>query len=1109
MDNKERKMERLTFIHQVKERMTVPIVQVALSALLFCTLMVVGQGTVLAANGGDFSLDLTAAAPYTYDHTIGGGAYNDRTVGKNDDIVESLEGSDFSCGDTVTYLTHVTVDPGATGAQTIELDYEFLADTTGQSGAALSNILNIDDGRPLGVSINYGCVVNGADTTGCGGSGGKDIGISDDGGSTALLTHEEIDGALFTAKSVLKGTVQINDLEPGETVVVRTDVLLSCQPGSHPTGNLQAAIVDARAISPPPLDSISVGKQTVPFLHIGQLGFAELSVIKTVTEQNGICPGVETLAIAEGDTVRYCYDVSNTGTQPVYNLTLVDDNGTPGDTSDDFPITVSSGLSDEDNDGYSDDLAAGATAHGEALVTIGAAFDTSVTNIVYANGEPVEQKNDDATVTVSLARGLQIEKRAVLASVENPQWSDCDDPISVPSGTDVVFCYRITNTGDVDLYNLTDVLDDNAGAGDFTVSIGGLLDLDSDTQADDLGAGAIAYAFSSPISMDFAAGHTRTNTATVDADRVEPQNDTAVVNVTLPEGQCSMAVTIATDGNCPAGKEAFILAGTEVTWCVSVTNGIQADLTSIIPSYTTDGGQSYTDMANLGPLARGNTASAQFNQIIPDDTTLEATATATDIYGNLYTCAADDAKANVVHPSLNIVKTVVVASDGDCANSSDPLDVVGGTEVNYCYAVTNNGDTDLENIAITDDKIGSIGTVPSLAVGATTTLKSGNVAITVDTDNTGTANGTDVYGYPVSDNDDAHVNAQYADIVVEKSGTSTVIATGDNSVDYSITVSNTNEATAVNVVLTDPLPSGFIFDADGLDPHCISDGGTPPSVTCNLGDIASGGSIVLTFHGSTTLASGSMVNEACASTDTPESDTNNNCDDTTTRIVPGATRTIGFWGNHPDYMAQCLAASNWQVDLGFYSMDASGDELLQQAMLKDSIGILKTNIAHDLCGDKRSEVQKTQLQSGRQVLAAYCNVTLLGGGFDGFAGYDNFDAFLQEWLDAVNTDDINTMRTLGGIADEFNNSGDDIPLDGDPGPADPKFAWTDPTSPETCPTSSSSSSAGNGHGRGPKSGLTSGSGGCTIGSGTGFDPLLPLMALIAVAYLWRRRKQKT
>ncbi len=1072
-----------------------------LLAALFVYLLIVAGMRLALADGGDFSLDLTAAGPYTYDHTTGGGAYNDRTVGKGDDIVESLEGSDFSCGDTVTYLTQITVDAGAIGAQAIELDYRFLADTTGQSGAAISDI--------TGVWINYGCVINGASAdASCDDATtprpeGFDSGNSDDGGGTALLYNEHLTGPLYVAKSTLNGTVQVDDLEAGETVVVRTDVLLSCQPGSSPTGNLQAAIIDARVVTPE-LDTISVGNQTVPFLHIGQLGYAELFVIKTVTEENGSCPGVETLAIAEGDTVKYCYEVENVGTQAVYNLNLVDDNGTPGDTGDDFTITVSSGLTDEDSDGTADDLAAGGTAFGEELVTITTEFGGSLTNIVYANGEPVEQKNDDATVEVILARGLLIEKRAVSASVENPSWGDCVDPLSVPSGGGVVFCYKITNTGDLDLYNLSDVLDDNAGGTPFNVSIEGLLDLDGDTEVDDLGSGAIAYAFSAPISMDFAAGVTRTNVAEVDADDVDPVSDTAVVNVTRPEGQCTMDVTVSTDGNCPAGEEVFILAGTEVTWCVGVSNNIAADLASVLAGTTTDG-ITYLPLGDLGPLAMGASNSTSFNQVIPADTTLEATAVATDVYGNTYTCAADDAKANVVNPSINIVKTLVAASDGDCANSSDPLDVVAGTEVEYCYAVSNNGDTDLVDVAINDDKLGYIGTIAALAVGQTQTIKSGAVAITVDTDNIGDAAGHDVYGYPVSDNDDAHVNALYADVVVQKSGTSTVIVLDDDSVDYTIIVSNVGETTALNVVLTDPMPAGFIFDADGVDPHCLSDGGTPPSISCALGDIAPGGSIELHFSGSTTVASGSLRNEACATTDTPEIYEDNNCDDTNTRVAPGATRTIGFWGNHPDYMAMCLETSNWQVDLGFYAMDASGDSGLQAQMLQESIGIIKTNIARNTCGDKRTTLEKTALQSGRQVLAAYCNVTTLGGGFDGFAGYADFDTFLDEWLEALAAEDTHTMLTLGGIADEFNNSGDDVPLDGDPGPADPHFEWLDPTSPTSCPVSSG---PGKGHGKGKEAGSAeSGSGGgCTIGSGNGFDPLLPLLTLIAAAYLWRRRR---
>src|SRR5436190_23971418 len=79
-------------------------------------------------SGGDFSLDFVASAPFTYNHVTGGGAFDDRTIGKTSDVVESLEGGDFKCGDIVTYLVQISVASGAVGAQTVDLNFEFLSD---------------------------------------------------------------------------------------------------------------------------------------------------------------------------------------------------------------------------------------------------------------------------------------------------------------------------------------------------------------------------------------------------------------------------------------------------------------------------------------------------------------------------------------------------------------------------------------------------------------------------------------------------------------------------------------------------------------------------------------------------------------------------------------------------------------------------------------------------------------------------------------------------------------------------------------------------------------------------------------------------------------------
>jgi hypothetical protein len=207
------------------------------------------------AAGGDFSLDFTAAAPLTYDHTTGGGAYNERDVGRDKDIVESLEGGDFACFERVTFLTQIVVDSGATLApQTIELLYEFTAHSTGQQGVALDDI---PDPVVDHVKINYGV---------------GDTGISDDGGSVATLESEQIlDKPVFTKGSILEAKIRVTDLEPNETVVLRIDVRINCN-GLSPTGNMQARLAGAAVVAPAgETGVINVGDQTIPFKHVGDI----------------------------------------------------------------------------------------------------------------------------------------------------------------------------------------------------------------------------------------------------------------------------------------------------------------------------------------------------------------------------------------------------------------------------------------------------------------------------------------------------------------------------------------------------------------------------------------------------------------------------------------------------------------------------------------------------------------------------------------------------------------------------------------------------------------------------------------------------------------------
>ncbi|MBC2698270.1 MAG: internalin, partial [ANME-2 cluster archaeon] len=365
------------------------------------------------AESGDFSIDFVAANPYSYDHLIGGGAYDDRTIGV--DVVESLEGGDFDCGDIVTYFALVTVANTQSAIddqpQTIEMDFSFLADTTGQSGVAIGDIVL--------VQVNYGTIEDLVT-----GENGIDDGIIDDGGSTATLIDESLTGPLFTSKSELHGTVELDDLEPGEQVVVRIDVKLFCDPGSAPTGNLAGALPDARltyingSVPVDPPEAISVGKQTVPFKQIGDICFPELVIEKTVTDSGDCSLGVDDLTVTSGDTVKYCYVVTNPNTcgAPLYNIKVVDDNGTSGNTADDFIVTLDVGLSDEDGDGSFDDLAAGGTASGSESFILYYTSGLPVTNTGTATGndsiiEPTTlTASDTAAVTVEGVPSIAVVK---------------------------------------------------------------------------------------------------------------------------------------------------------------------------------------------------------------------------------------------------------------------------------------------------------------------------------------------------------------------------------------------------------------------------------------------------------------------------------------------------------------------------------------------------------------------------------------------------------------------------------------------------------------------------------------------------------------------------
>ncbi|HVW33255.1 MAG TPA: hypothetical protein VHL53_12000, partial [Acidimicrobiia bacterium] len=109
--------------------------------------------------------------------------------------------------------------------------------------------------------------------------------------------------------------------------------------------------------------------------------------------------------------------------------------------------------------------------------------------------------------------------------------------------------------------------------------------------------------------------------------------------------------------------------------------------------------------------------------------------------------------AAVVHPAITIDKT------------ANPESVSVSGPVTYTYVVTNTGDTPLFNVLVTDDIIGAIGQIASLAPGQSATLsKTVVVDSTTPPTNIGTVVGTDTLGEQVTASDPATITVVLAEV---------------------------------------------------------------------------------------------------------------------------------------------------------------------------------------------------------------------------------------------------------------------------------------------------------------------------------------------------------
>ena len=342
-----------------------------------------------------------------------------------------------------------------------------------------------------------------------------------------------------------------------------------------------------------------------------------------------------------------------------------------------------------------------------------------------------------------------------------------DKPV-VLAGTQVTYTIRVTNDGAIALSNVA-VTDPITPACAKTI-------------------GALAPGAFSEYTCTATIGQDTTNVATVNATdpngvSLPPKSDDAVVDVIAP------ALTLA-----KSVDKATVIAPATVTWTITVENTGDVALTNVTVADPNAPGCATV----IGTLAAHTAATPiTCTATITQATTNTATVTGIDPLGRTIDPGPKSATVNVIAPGLSVVKSV----DTGIARSGDT--------VTWTIVVTNTGNVDLTNVAVSDAVEPTCNTtIGTLAANTTATpITCTTVVGANDLTNVAVATGVDPLQNTLTASDDAVVDVINPSFDVVKTVTpGTVLA--NTTVTWKVSVTNTGDVPLSNVIVDDPIAPG-------------------------------------------------------------------------------------------------------------------------------------------------------------------------------------------------------------------------------------------------------------------------------------------------------------
>ncbi len=306
--------------------------------------------------------------------------------------------------------------------------------------------------------------------------------------------------------------------------------------------------------------------------------------------------------------------------------------------------------------------------------------------------------------------------------------------IAVHRGTEVFYCYEISNTGDENLKYHT-LVDDQLGL----LLEDNIFNFPRET--------TIHHIESTFITESV------TNTATWTSLDPEVVSDTDTATVALLPPELELVKTVGLDPNACATTDALDVAlGTEVTYCYTVHNTgtenlIEHDLVDDQLGLVLD------NFPYI--LVPDASAFLTMTAVISESVTNHATWSALSTYGGT---ASDEATARVtvLPPSLALTKTV--GTDANACSTTDAIEVRPFVRVTYCYEVTNTGLDPLVVHDLVDDRLGTILTdFPYVLAPSASAFLTQTVVISESVINTATWRADTVDGRTASGGDTAQV----------------------------------------------------------------------------------------------------------------------------------------------------------------------------------------------------------------------------------------------------------------------------------------------------------------------------------------------------------------